>query len=479
MKTKTKIILTIIAMLVIVCLFNIGTVNAATNEELQHMLDILPNEISLDIPEVEFEKTNTLIENKIKDIWQQQGIDASNCEITIFGPSLYSIENFHKTYIFINSSNNTAYRDTIKVKYNNTDKFNTTDQQAVKNIRIESPRYYEVPIQNGMDGMTAIEQAKKYYSNLIKDNTISIGVYSGAGGMESLNSWTWESGTCVGLFKNGILYNTIVMGEECAVPVIDVPATVSDSELNNYITTILKRYYTSDFLKEVVSITKGATITDAANHTTNPWTKEVKDGYTVKATFAGLGTEDSYIIVHREQPKIDTVTRTDTNTNVKLESSTDVIPADTQLVVEKLTSGDIYSIVEKSLGTDINKFTLYDITLKQNNVNIQPNGKVKISIPVPEGYDTSKIAVYRVAEDGTKTEYEITIENGYITFETDHFSNYVVAEKNITENEDKNVETSKTEEKDVTPKTGTRDIITYIGIIIFISAVGIVAIKRK
>ena len=87
MKTKTKIILTIIAMLVIVCLFNIGTVNAATNEELQHMLDILPNEISLDIPEVEFEKTNTLIENKIKDIWQQQGIDASNCEITIFGPS--------------------------------------------------------------------------------------------------------------------------------------------------------------------------------------------------------------------------------------------------------------------------------------------------------------------------------------------------------------------------------------------------------
>ena len=61
-----------------------------------------------------------------------------------------------------------------------------------------------------------------------------------------------------------------------------------------------------------------------------------------------------------------------------------------------------------------------------NNTTIQPNGKVKISIPIPNGYDTSKIVVYRIAENGTKTKYDTTINNGYVTFETDHYISSVL-----------------------------------------------------
>lgn len=178
----------------------------------------------------------------------------------------------------------------------------------------------------------------------------------------------------------------------------------------------------------------------------------------------------------------------------------------TELKVEKITEGENYNTVVTALGTDVSRFVLYDISLISENSKIQPNGKVKISIPVPEGFDTSNITVYRVAEDGTKTEYEVTVSNGYIVFEADHFSNYVVAEKGTTNNssveetsttndtatnnEDTTTseETTKTEntttptettrKKDDTPKTGNANNNLYI-FIAGITVVGIVFMVKR
>ena len=51
--------------------------------------------------------------------------------------------------------------------------------------------------------------------------------------------------------------------------------------------------------------------------------------------------------------------------------------------------------------------------------------------------------VYYVDENNNKEEYEVTIENGYAVFNTNHFSIYTLAEKPITDNEViKNPETS-------------------------------------
>lgn len=68
----------------------------------------------------------------------------------------------------------------------------------------------------------------------------------------------------------------------------------------------------------------------------------------------------------------------------------------------------------------------YDINILKNNQKIQPDGKVKIKIPVPTGIDLSQIKVSRVDEDKI-IYYDFTIENGFIVFETDHFSDYVIS----------------------------------------------------
>ena len=44
-------------------------------------------------------------------------------------------------------------------------------------------------------------------------------------------------------------------------------------------------------------------------------------------------------------------------------------------------------------------------------------------------FDTSNLIVYRIEEDGTKTKYDVTVEEEYAVFETDHFSTYVLAEE--------------------------------------------------
>ena len=42
---------------------------------------------------------------------------------------------------------------------------------------------------------------------------------------------------------------------------------------------------------------------------------------------------------------------------------------------------------------------------------------------------SSKLVVYRFEEDGSNIEYQVAVANGYATFETDHFSTYVLGEQ--------------------------------------------------
>lgn len=127
---------------------------------------------------------------------------------------------------------------------------------------------------------------------------------------------------------------------------------------------------------------------------------------------------------------------------------------------------------------------MFDIKLESNGVTIQPNGKVKISIPVPDNFDKSNLVVYRVADNGDKTEYAVTLNGDVATFETDHFSTYVLAEKEIKQNTE-NTGTTQTKpvtevrKKDDTPKTGTTASIYFMIPVAVISAIGIIAFRRK
>ncbi len=123
-----------------------------------------------------------------------------------------------------------------------------------------------------------------------------------------------------------------------------------------------------------------------------------------------------------------TVTNTDDTTKIVVEANTEVIPPNTELVIEKITEGPSFVLVNEAMREDASKFMAFDIKLLNNDEEIKPNGKMKIKIPIPEGYDKKYLYIYYIDDNGNKTEMPSKIIGNYIVFETDHFSSYVMAE---------------------------------------------------
>lgn len=84
---------------------------------------------------------------------------------------------------------------------------------------------------------------------------------------------------------------------------------------------------------------------------------------------------------------------------------------------EKIEEIDLLLVGEKTVK-------VFDITLVSDGVEVQPDGKVTVRIPV--GNVNSKI--YRMEADGTLTDMNAVYKDGYLEFTTEHFSLYVVAE---------------------------------------------------
>lgn len=473
----------------------------ATEVDQAYLTDILntiPDSMNLDIPEVEYEKAKSIIAENVQKILKDNNIECSIDNTDMFGPELklkditynnnevsihirasqlyLGIEEFHNANIYLyvedKDTHYNLYREDkdIELIYNNQDKYNANDEKYVKSLKIESPKYFGMDIALFYSSQTwdnIFELIGNYYTNLINDDTIVVKASAGAGGgNEFFSIGTAESGTRIGIFKNGILYEVRVMGCEDIHPLINVPANIVESEMNDFLISEISKY-SPEVGKSIVRIEKGATYEG----------KNVDGGYT--AYWYNEENSD-FIIVKREEPT--DINSQDTTTNIKLETDTSVVPEDTKLVVEKITTGESYNIVVATLGDDIDKFVLYDITLKSNGVEVQPNGKVKISIPIPDGFNKEKLVVYRINEDGTKVKYDVKIETiegkEYATFETDHFSLYTLALDNETTNTPENSNNNNT--LDETPKTGNIDIsLYYISAIIVVALAGMVIVKKK
>ena len=78
------------------------------------------------------------------------------------------------------------------------------------------------------------------------------------------------------------------------------------------------------------------------------------------------------------------------------------------------------------------KSVTYEISLKNESGQIvQPSEKVTVKIPVPDGYIGENCKVYYVNEKGKFTNMNAVCQNGFLIFETGHFSTYLVTETNI------------------------------------------------
>lgn len=274
------------------------------------------------------------------------------------------------------------------------------------------------------------------------------------------------------IYKNNIYYGTVSI-EVQTQGKLTIPNTVEDTEtaIINYAIPKIEEFVEFEAQESTYKKGDGVTLTKATG-----------DSYRVfnKRTQNLIGT-----VLLKKEPTT-TITKEDKATGIKLETTTATVQSNVTLVAKIVTDKSTEELIINAIKS-VGKFTPYNIDLMKDNVKIQPNGKVKVSIPIPEGYDKTKLEIYRVEENGKTIKYDVKVEGNYATFETDHFSIYVLAEKKA-ETTTTTTPTKPTQEqtkpvnkgeKDNTPKTGITDITKYIVAVAVISAVGIIVLKKK
>ncbi len=91
------------------------------------------------------------------------------------------------------------------------------------------------------------------------------------------------------------------------------------------------------------------------------------------------------------------------------------------LTVEEVTETN--ESVKEVVTKLFSEYVAYDLTLFDGNAVVQPNGTVKVTLKLPEGW--GNVDVYHVDGD-TMIKMPTTVENGNAVFTTTHFSVYVL-----------------------------------------------------
>ncbi len=122
----------------------------------------------------------------------------------------------------------------------------------------------------------------------------------------------------------------------------------------------------------------------------------------------------------------------------------------------KLSDPEVYAAIQAG------KSYTYNISLIRDQAEAQPSGFVTVFIPVPEALaecaEGNCIKVYRVEEDGSLTDMDAWAENGMLTFMTEHFSLYLLAEVKAPEEiETDNTSPAETEEPSDSADTDKTD----------------------
>lgn len=124
---------------------------------------------------------------------------------------------------------------------------------------------------------------------------------------------------------------------------------------------------------------------------------------------------------------------------VQLESDVDFAPEVAAQVYTVALSQELLDLVKQADRETYELLTTgimhtYNISLVKNGDNVQHNAPVTVHIPIPKDLQalalTGNVSVYRIEEDGTLTNMYAVVDGGTIRFETDHFSLYVITDRN-------------------------------------------------
>lgn len=127
-------------------------------------------------------------------------------------------------------------------------------------------------------------------------------------------------------------------------------------------------------------------------------------------------------------PKLEIIIAEDKKTGVSIEVEKDSVDGEVEIRVEESHDGVAFNLIDDELSV-IQSF-IYDIKMIVDGTETQPNGKLKVKIPVPEGYIPERTRVFHVNTKTGKVEnMNAVYEDGYMVFKTDHFSYYALVEE--------------------------------------------------
>jgi hypothetical protein len=126
---------------------------------------------------------------------------------------------------------------------------------------------------------------------------------------------------------------------------------------------------------------------------------------------------------------------TDAATGIRITAADGVVPEDAVVKVTEIketSSGTAlkaaYDSAEAALEDTAVKFALFDISITSGGAEIQPNGTITLRIPIPDGFDKSKTALYRINDDSTATLIRGNVSGSFYIASLSRLSLYALVE---------------------------------------------------
>lgn len=230
----------------------------------------------------------------------------------------------------------------------------------------------------------------------------------------------------------------------------------------------------------------------------------------IVAEDAALGSDVTYDDLDADAKSV-----YDKKFNFNVKAANGVIADGASLSVTKVVAGSDYEAAKEATKEAASHIAVFNIDLLKDGAKIQPNGNIEFTVDVPDNFNSDLLAVYRLSSDGTSyVKLTSSVKDGKVTFVTDHFSTYIIAEEkqavvpddnnnnagnednnannnnNASNNEDSNTNNSSTaanneqasgsEVSSTVPTTGdTANYIIYIVAVLCAAAAGVCAMTFK
>lgn len=122
----------------------------------------------------------------------------------------------------------------------------------------------------------------------------------------------------------------------------------------------------------------------------------------------------------------------DAASGIIVSAKPDVVPAESVLLVEAPEEAELEAICQEN-GIDRAKGTFFNLRLIDGAGSaVELAGdEVTVKIPLPDGYQANAIRFVRIAEDGSVTELDGTLQNGQIVLQTDSFGIFGILDTKV------------------------------------------------